>query len=174
MGPPSPCWLSPRPARRRRPDFTPHEENHGRPTRRSRLQDADSKKPAPIKRSRPYPQSLHPPSGDETGRGYSEACHPRIPEHAWHSAPYGVAMTRPARHCCHVDPDVIHDGLPVRPTGGGPLRAERHPKAAWPPPVGPRRSRLSPAGLPPPRRRRPIKETRRGEATVVTRRTAAL
>ena len=94
VGPPSPRWLSPKPARRRRPNFSPHEENHGRPTRRSRLQEAshekaDSKKPAPVKRSRPYPQSLHPPSGDETGRGYSEACHPRIPEHAWHSAPYG-------------------------------------------------------------------------------------
>ena len=35
------------------------------------------------------------------GRGYSEACHSRIPEHAWH---------RPARHCFHIDPDVIHDG----------------------------------------------------------------
>ena len=52
-------------------------------------EEADSKKPAPIKRSRPYPQSLHKPSGDETGRGYSEACRPQIPEHDLHSAPYG-------------------------------------------------------------------------------------
>ena len=89
------------------------------------------------------------------GRGYNEACHPRIPEHAWHSAPYGVAITRPARHYCHVDPDVTHDELSARPMGGGPLQAERHPKAARPPPVGPRQSRLSTVGLPPPSKETP-------------------
>ena len=36
MGPPSPCWLPPRPAFGRRSDFSPHEK-------------ADSKKPAPHK-----------------------------------------------------------------------------------------------------------------------------
>ena len=84
------------------------------------------------------------------GRGYSKACHPRIPEHAWHSAPYGVAMTRPVRHCCHVDPDATHDGLSARPTGGGPLQAERRPKAARPPLVGLGRSRLPIVGYLPP------------------------
>ena len=128
--------------------------------REGRLQEAghekaDSKKPAPTKQSRLHPRSLHPPNGDVTGCGYSKACHPRIPEHTWHSAPYGVAMTRPARHCCHADPDATHDGLSARPTGGGPLRAERHPKAAWPPPVGPRRGRLPAAGSLPPSKKTP-------------------
>ena len=82
------------------------------------------------------------------GRGYSEACHSRIPEHAWHSAPYGVGMTRLAWHCCHVDFGVTHDGPPAWPTDGGPLRAERRPKAATPPTSRPKtepspRSRLA-------------------------------
>ena len=64
-------------------------------------------------------------------------------------------MTRPARHCCHVDPDVTHDGLPAQPTGGGPLQAERRPKAARPPPVGPRQDRLPTAGLLPPSKETP-------------------
>ena len=57
-------------------------------------------------------------------------------------------MTRPVRHCCHVDLDVTHDGPPARPTDSGPLRAERHLKAATPPPSRPKtepapRSRLA-------------------------------
>ena len=176
MGPPSPCWLPSRPAFRRRPDFSPHEERHGRadfgkppmrrPTPRSRL---------PIKRSRPYPQSLHPPNGGATGRGYSKACHPRIPEHAWHGAPYGLGTTRPARHCCHVDPGITHDGPPAWPTDGGPPLTRETPEGGH----ASSQSAQDRAGSPQPacrlpRRRRPIKETRRGGATVIAHRAAAL
>ena len=50
-----------------------------------------------------------------------------------HSAPYGSAIPRPARHCSHVDHDATHDGLSVRPAGGGPLQPERRSKAVKPP-----------------------------------------
>ena len=51
--------------------------------------------------------------------------------------------------------------------GGGPLRPERGVKAARPFPVGQERSRPPEAGYSLPRSRSPIKETRRGEATVI-------
>ena len=47
-----------------------------------------------------------------------------------HSAPYGEATPRLVRNCCHVDHDITHDRLSVRPTGGGPLLPERYQKAA--------------------------------------------
>ena len=64
-----------------------------------------------------------------------------------YSTPYGTPITHPAWHCCHVDHDALHDGLQVRLVDGGPLRSERRPKAAWPPPVGLRHGRLPMVGL---------------------------
>ena len=57
-------------------------------------------------------------------------------------------MTRPAQHCCHANSGITHDGPPAWPINGGPLRAERRPKAATPPTSRPKtepapRSRLA-------------------------------
>jgi len=65
-------------------------------------------------------------------------------------------------------PSRTGDGRPVRPTGGGSPRPERSAEAARPPPVGQGHSRPPEAGYPLPRSMRPIKETRRGKATVRT------
>ena len=77
-----------------------------------------------------------------------------LSEHG-HIAPYRVAIPRPVRHCCHVDHDVTHGGLSVRPVGGGPLLPERHPRAAWPPIVGQGCGRLPIAGYLPPSKHAP-------------------
>ena len=38
-----------------------------------------------------------------------------------HSAPYGSAIPRPARHCCHVDRDVTHNRRQYGPRTAGPF-----------------------------------------------------
>ena len=107
------------------------------PAPRSRPQEGRLQEAAPLsRRPRSCPQNLHPHNGDETGRGYSETCHPRIPEHAWPKYAIRAAITRSARHCCHIDHDVTHGEPLVRPVGGGSHPSWRHPKAAGPPPVG--------------------------------------
>ena len=63
-------------------------------------------------------------------------------------------------------PSLTGDVPPVRPAGGGPLQPERGVRAARPFPVGQERSRPPEAGYSLPRSRSPIKETRRGKATV--------
>src|SRR3954466_2655530 len=116
VGPPSPCRLPLRPTVGRRPGLNLHEESRGRGGSRKPA----TRRPAPTTWSRSCPRGPQPHNGDGTGRGYSKACHPRNPEHAWHSVPYGVALTCPARQCCHDDYGAIHGGLSAQPTGGGP------------------------------------------------------
>ena len=102
-----------------------------------------------------------------TGCGHSAAHYPRSPRRAWLQEavrdgrlPCGSALWPcwPRRH---------PRPTPVRPTGGGLLRPERGVKAARPFPVGQERSRPPEAGYSLPRSRSPIKETRRGKATVI-------
>ena len=130
-----------------------------KPSRREpqegRIQEAghkrtDSQKPAtrrPTPRCRPQEGRL-PASGQDctlkdcthitVTRWGVATVKPATPE-SWsthgHSAPYGSAIPRPARHCCHVDHDATHDRLLVQPAGGRPLQPERRSKAAKPPPV---------------------------------------
>ena len=91
-----------------------------------------------------------------------------------HSAPYGSAIPRPARHCCHVDRDATHDRRQYGPRAAGPFSqrdARRRPsllQSAW----GIAGSQ-QPA-IPHPRSMCIIKETRRGKATVRARKAAAL
>ena len=54
-----------------------------------------------------------------------------------HSAPYGSAIPRPARHCCHVDREATHDRRQYGPRAAGPFsqrdarRRPSFPQSAW-------------------------------------------
>ena len=148
-GPPSSSRLPLRSAVRRRP--RPKNIQEESPER------AGSTKPAT---RRPTPRS-RPPSAGGPDRALKICTHitamrrgvatvkPATPESRnahGHSASYGAAITRPTRHCCHVDHDVTHGELSVRPVGGGPPQSGRRLKAARPLPVGPRYGRLPIAG----------------------------
>ena len=139
MGPPSPSRLPLKPAAQRRPSPEILEKQDH--------EKADSKKSAPTKRSRSYPRSLHPHNGDVTGHGYSEACHPRIPERAWHSAPYG--WPRPVRRGTVATLTLMSStkGYQYGPWAVGPFRqrdTRRRPGLPSRPETGPApRSRLT-------------------------------
>ena len=139
VGPLSSSRLPLRPAVRRRP--RPKNLQEESPERAGSMKPA-TRRPTPRScpplsgRPRSCPQNLHPHNGDETGRGYSETCHPRIPEHAWPQYAVRAALTRLARHCCHIDHDVTHDETSIRPMGGGTHPSWSHLKVAGPPPVG--------------------------------------
>src|SRR3954470_20960398 len=72
-----------------------------------------------------------------------------------------------AEPCSHVGP-------PVRPEDGGPLQSAGEAKTARVPEDGPRGSRSPRVGPPLPRVPHAINQIRRGVATVIARRTAAL
>ena len=112
----------------------------GDPTSKNLPEDnhkmADSQKPAisrPTPRSRPQEDRLPEAGQDCTHQGCAHITmmrrgvaivQPATPESRsmhGHSAPYGSAIPRPARHCCHVDRDVTHDRRQYGPRAAGPF-----------------------------------------------------
>ena len=124
--------------------------------------DADSKEPVETTTT-----PSHSPI-TATGRGVATV-RPTTPKarggHGYRR-PYGTAVSRAAQHCSHASLDVIHDRLRYGPRAPGPFRQ----REAWRRP-GLSQSAEGVAGpqkpaTPFPRSRSPIKETRRGKATV--------